>query len=362
MKINKNNYEIYFLDHFDGNLSVEDERELVLFLNNNPKLKEEFDGFANIQLDDEETVFKNKSSLLKKEIVGFASINENNFEEYFIGYFEGDLLKDEKIEVEKFVALNPSLKEEFNTHKKIFLPKEKVVFANKSSLKKKTVIIPFQFKSMMATAASIVLLISVFWLLRDQQVESTRVYISLNKTQSKNISFENKMNIKIAERKLEDNNLISKYSESHISDQNKELPNSRDNSVSINFISRHGNDIAITGEIDCAKLVKHENSFEYYYASANIQKESSLLGKIVNNNTNKITQSISPRKNKKSNTKRNDPFLVKFLQGSVAVFNTITGSDVEEIKVYDGQGNLKNYQMETQMLSMNKSYPVSGVE
>ena len=41
MKINRNNYEMYFIDYLDGVLSPDLVSELLLFLDENPDLKEE---------------------------------------------------------------------------------------------------------------------------------------------------------------------------------------------------------------------------------------------------------------------------------------------------------------------------------
>ena len=68
MSINLNNYEIYFIDFFDGNLNAQGESELMLFLDSYPELKEEFESFENINLEQEEIIFSEKTSLKKNEI------------------------------------------------------------------------------------------------------------------------------------------------------------------------------------------------------------------------------------------------------------------------------------------------------
>ncbi len=68
MEINKNNYEAFFLDYYDGNLPAEQVAVLLLFVEQHPELKEEFESFENITLEDLPSIgFDNKSSL-KKEI------------------------------------------------------------------------------------------------------------------------------------------------------------------------------------------------------------------------------------------------------------------------------------------------------
>ena len=349
MSINLNNYEIYFIDYFDGNMSAEVEMNLMLFLDNNPELKEEFESFENINLEQEEIIFSNKSSIKKTEIFSFASLSEKNYENSFVAYFEGDLNNEEKKETEKFVELNPSLSKEFETHSKLKLHKEEFIFENKSQLKKKHKIAAWQFRAM-ATAASIALLMSAFWLLNDKPALDNRVLLQLSFSESRNVSLTNSLDIDIAEREVSNTILIAQP------ETNVDVEQNRNESIS--FLSNQGNDIALTGEIECAKLLKREENSNLLFASASNKK--SLLSKIVSNNTNKLAIAINPTKGEKTHTKVKDPALVKFLQGSVAVFNTVTGSEVEQLKVYDEQGNLKNYQIDTQMLTMNKNYPVQS--
>ena len=46
--LSRSNYEIYFLDYYEGNLTESQRRELMSFLEQNPDLKEEFDSFVNV--------------------------------------------------------------------------------------------------------------------------------------------------------------------------------------------------------------------------------------------------------------------------------------------------------------------------
>lgn len=350
MSINLNNYEIYFIDYFDGNLSDEVEIELMQFLESHPELKEEFESFENINLEQEDIVFSNKSAIKKTEIKSFASLSEMNYENSFVAYFEGDLSIGEKKEVEKFIELNPSLNREFEVHSKLQLPKEEISFENKSQLKRKQRIGVWQYRSM-AAAASIALLMSAFWLLNDNSPSDNRVLLHVSSAESRSISLMNNLDFEIEERKINRDVLISEVEVKTEFRQNTYK--------SISFLRNQGEMLAITGEIECAKLLKREENSDVLYASANIRdKENSLFSKIIRNNTNKLTRVIKPAKSGNTHTNKKDPALVKFLQGSVAVFNTVTGSEVEQLKVYDEQGNLKNYQIDTQMLTMNKNYPV----
>ena len=62
------NYEEYMILSADGELSAEEERELMAFLEQNPALKGEMDTYASLKLvPDEELVYSGKQNLLKPE-------------------------------------------------------------------------------------------------------------------------------------------------------------------------------------------------------------------------------------------------------------------------------------------------------
>ena len=46
--INRTNYEIYFIDYFDGRLDEKSQKELFAFLKANADLKDEFDRFVRL--------------------------------------------------------------------------------------------------------------------------------------------------------------------------------------------------------------------------------------------------------------------------------------------------------------------------
>ena len=103
--LTRSNYEIYFLDYYEGNLTESQRRELMSFLEQNPDLKEEFDSFVNVSVEpDHLTVFSNKESLKKKE-----GVNLSNYKTWLVAYTEGDLNDNQKKDVDRFLAAHPDL-------------------------------------------------------------------------------------------------------------------------------------------------------------------------------------------------------------------------------------------------------------
>ena len=166
MDINKNNYEIYFLDYREGNLNPFRIAELMTFLEQNPVLKKEFEDFENITVKpDKNIIFVHKNFLRKTVIITVDNINEDNYEDFFIADLEGDLNYKESKNVILFLEKNPFLKKEYNLFKKTYLiPDKNIVYTQKTSLKK--FILPFykkkSFYSTVSVAASVLIFLSIY--------------------------------------------------------------------------------------------------------------------------------------------------------------------------------------------------------
>ncbi len=177
MKVNRENYEIFFLDYYEGTLSRSKVEELMSFLEINPDLKEEFDMFELVGLDEDidNLGFPNKESLKKKEIESFGGINQGNYIEQFIACHEGDLDENQKDELQGFLELNADLKEEFNLFSKSKLePDMSVVFLSKNTLKHKSTISfsPVFMRYAASIAALMVIGFAVFRTLTTIQVDN----------------------------------------------------------------------------------------------------------------------------------------------------------------------------------------------
>ena len=133
MNINRENYEVYFLDYLDGALSKDLEKELYEFLNQNPDLKTEIDTYEKFNLLPFDIELPNKEKLKKYQT---PSITEN-FEEYCIAYFEGDLKKEQEKILLDAIKNDKEKEITFNIfgHLKV-KPDYSIHINNKSSLKR----------------------------------------------------------------------------------------------------------------------------------------------------------------------------------------------------------------------------------
>lgn len=158
MKINKYNYEAFFLDFHEGNLSEEMKAEVLAFVKANPDLKEEFESFEMIFFESQGQKFPGKENLKKN-----PGISIHNYKTWLVAYIEGDLKSNETIEVEKFLAENPAYNHELEILKKTkIFPDYSIRFKGKSSLKKGGVIIPMWVRYAAAACAVIGLLAYFF--------------------------------------------------------------------------------------------------------------------------------------------------------------------------------------------------------
>ncbi len=141
MKINRDNFEAYFLDYHEGQLSPEMVEEVLWFVEHNPDAKEIFNEFEAVSLIGDPTiVFEKKSSLKKNEIYAASPVNELNYEEFLISETEGLLNIEQGESLNKFIGLNP----QFAIDRKLFslthlAVENEIVFADKESLKKSAI-------------------------------------------------------------------------------------------------------------------------------------------------------------------------------------------------------------------------------
>jgi len=141
MKINRDNYEAYFLDYHEGQLSPEMVEEVLMFVNQHPDLKNVFDEFEAVSLvADQDIVFEKKSSLKKNQVFATSRVNELNYEEYLVGETEGLLNAEQLASINDFISINPQFEKDRRLYALAHLAVEdEIVFEAKESLKQKAI-------------------------------------------------------------------------------------------------------------------------------------------------------------------------------------------------------------------------------
>ncbi len=157
--LTRNNYEIWFLDYLDGQLSNEQLETLLDFLELNPDLKEELRGVSGVSLTAGMESLDQKEQLLKSpaDIPGIAAIDQ-----LCIARLEDDLTDEEVrmfgIRLEK----DPELEREYAAFQLTRLNQsDSAIYPNKRDLRKKVVV----FSPWIITAISSAAVVLLAWFL-----------------------------------------------------------------------------------------------------------------------------------------------------------------------------------------------------
>ncbi|MFA6126441.1 MAG: hypothetical protein WC699_03965 [Bacteroidales bacterium] len=157
--LTRHNYEIWFLDYLDGQLSNEQLETFLDFLEQNPDLKAELQGVGGVSLLSAGESFDRKESLLKssEDIPGIASIDQ-----LCIARMENDLSEKEANQFDARLSTEPALEKEYAAFLQTRLnPADMIVFPYKNELRKKTVV----FAPWLITAISAAAIIMLAWIL-----------------------------------------------------------------------------------------------------------------------------------------------------------------------------------------------------
>ena len=161
MRIDRQNYEEYFILYVDNELTPAQRLAVEEFAQKHPDLEEELVLLYQSTLTpDKNIVFEGKEELMKEESNSF--VDPSNYEEVLLLYIDNELTGEEKLQVEKLAEQNPQIKKEFEILQQTRLrPEEEIVFANKEVLyrkERKVRIISMQSWKIAAAAVLILLI------------------------------------------------------------------------------------------------------------------------------------------------------------------------------------------------------------
>jgi cell fate (sporulation/competence/biofilm development) regulator YmcA (YheA/YmcA/DUF963 family) len=154
-KITLNNYEIFLLDYFEGNLEKTQKHELQRFLAQHPHIKNEIEDFEIVKLKPENVKFHKSVELLKSETS--IEMGINYFDYLCIADIENDINKEEKKELTYHLNRYKNLNRIYFSYKKSKLQViENITFPLKKHIKKYS--IGINFKTIGSVAAAIIVL------------------------------------------------------------------------------------------------------------------------------------------------------------------------------------------------------------
>lgn len=365
MKINKKNYEVYFIDFLDGKLNKNDIDEIFMFLEHNPQYKEEFDNLSSLEtLIPDNVNFPNKNSLKKNINI----INDNNVETYIIASLEGDLNNEEQKAFDVFCKQNPqitnTIKQFQNTKAK---PDTSVVFPNKSALKRANFIGLFNIRLNTiynyAAAASVALLIGLF--LTNEFINQPVIYNNALSIQKSNLGFEPNIlsNKSINETQNTDNEPVIYIVQSN-NKTNINIEKLTETIETVNYKPVASiNNIEIVSLDEECKIVKNYFSNNYHHIINYDKASNNEINEPDKENNSSSFGSFAVswfKKQINSDSYRNNPSLNKISWTDVAELgiagvNRATGTDLQLAKNEDDNGNLSNIEFKGGNLNIKKN-------
>lgn len=148
------NYEAFYLDYLEGNLSEADTKMLLQFLEEHPECRMEDEDL--VLLDDAAPMtFSGKQNL--KQVDEKGAIGLDNVEHFMIADAEGLLDDEKKAELNAIVVENQELEATRSRYKAVyFQPDTSVVFSGKSDLKQRKTLVLWPYLSGAVAAAAVV--------------------------------------------------------------------------------------------------------------------------------------------------------------------------------------------------------------
>jgi len=350
-KINRNNYESYFLDFLEGNITPEDSEQLKFFLEANEDLKEELYSFESIAIKNEKSIYPEKVTLKKQSI-----LNDNtngNFDYLCIAKIEGDLLEKESKEFDEFIRSNKEKEIEFNRFLLTRLkPDDLISFTDKKSLKRK--ITPFSRRRMLypfiSAAASVIILLSLYFIVQNGQ-EEIKSYQSEIIENSHDNESANKIPVISNEIEKVNNKIIKTNKSKHNKTLNKQIIKQNNNhDTSDQDIIASVNEKEIMHYIDPVKIELNNNSKSpnivnryNYYVVEQVENERNLKTYLSNSFNKYVLQ-----KDKKEKVEWFD-----IAQASIKGINKVTGTNMALERVYDEKGNPKSTEFNSKLIAFS---------
>lgn len=174
MEINLENYEAYIIDYLDNQLDPVQTAELLLFMENNPQLKEDLEALKDVTVTaSSKEEFGFKEMLIQPFDKDALQLTADNYSHYFIAQLEGDLSAAGNKKVDQFLKAHPELKSDYKLFASCRLqPEKRVKFPKPEQLKVNTKRAFISYYLATGIAASILLLATVYFRFTPETNES----------------------------------------------------------------------------------------------------------------------------------------------------------------------------------------------
>ena len=366
MNINRNNYETFIIDYFDGNLKPDKVSELMGFLEKNPDIKEEFSGYEIVEFaPDDEIKFGEKIKLKKEIVYDVNKINEKNYEDYFIAKLENDLTENETADLENFLITNPHLNSQYQLFLKTKLQANKnIIFENKSSLKKYVFTVSTRkiLYYSVSIAASILIVWGIFFLQNTNNTDTRLAEKKNMKTQfiEKINSDQIAINENTGKTKLDYifNRQIEQLPENRLKTEAFFIDAHDCNSVSLSeyyiFINKFQNNPWLIERSYYARLVNGNSELTEEPINVNLKNPTKTrLGLFLANSVKKFTRIFKKNKNYPEGGDENNSSLWNLASTSIDKYNESTNNNLTITKETNSNGDVTAYDVSNNFIQIS---------
>jgi len=362
MEINRENYGRFIIDYYDGQLSSEEERELMLFLEGNSDLKTIFESYTEFPVVPEEQVkFPEKDILKKPDTVIVSHITEDNFEKYLVLFMDEELPENGRKEVELFLKKNPHLQSEFRyLHQTKLQPDKTIIYQNKSLLKHYRLISPWLRIAGLAAAAVLLLFFSIRFFING----------SFQKTNVDQYALES-LPLKTAEISLMNSSPELFVKKPYIGEKEvikrKTIPGKvhlapvlQKPIKPIKMLAMANIYVPLTPERDYVPLIFPKGKPMKETIALNVPVvvakpvKNTFIRHTIGKPFSQLAELLALQKKRKKFSKTHDKGFVKVLESGVTAMNLLTDNNVVMVKIYNANGNLIDYQLLSDNLSINR--------
>jgi len=351
-EVNRNNYEVFFMDYLDGNLSSSQEVILQSFLEKNPELKKELKNFEQLTIPDESIHFEEKKLLKKSTYVNDRL--QSNFDELCIAYTEGDLTNKEKLLFEASIKDSVEKKSTLKKYQHTKLKADtSVIFPEKKTLKKSGLVFSLKkFYPSIALAASVLILIALYFFIPKTPDNLYQDKIMLSNTQPEaGVKKETEVQV-VASHSITQNESRAEQTKKIVStkktrQETKITPRINDTIHSITRLPVRPikeNQTALQ-LADVNTLISNQtlNYFQQEYA-----QEADYM-----NLKSFLSESFNERVLKNNTPKKNNSVWFNIAQWSLHGINRITGSNITLEKEYNQDGEAEKINFHTKFIAFS---------
>lgn len=364
--ITRKNYEEYFLDYFDGNLSDELVEGLLRFLAANSDLEEEFYLLMEQTADCKITSVDFSNITVKRDAkMGYEL---STFDYLCVAEIEHDITPNEKVILSSSIAANDKLKSDFETFQKTKLEEEEIKCPFKDELKKN--VFTSQLKRNLITYSSIAAAVLLVF------------YFTINEETVKELSDSNNSKMVVTPQHTNDaikqivvkplvaDQIEQPYTstvKSLAPQENTDLPTDErivDQTKNLEKVDRQLSQIAYIASNSSVKVEGETSSLSNKLAESNqlAFKQAANAGNAGKNDTEiasavssflekaKLETETISQNIKDIKGKRKGVFIARAING----LNSILGTNIEYSSKYDADGNLVAMNLEAGLIKYSK--------